>query len=81
MVLRLSLFVSDDASTLTDDVEYATVKEDVTKQCASYGTVESVEIPRPDSSTGEGVGFVVIQYSAEEEAQTAREELTKATTK
>ncbi|CAN0132333.1 unnamed protein product [Heterosigma akashiwo] len=43
------------AEELADDQEFEDIKEDVADECNKFGTVKSIEIPRPVPGGGSGV--------------------------
>ncbi|KAJ3620930.1 hypothetical protein Zmor_008634, partial [Zophobas morio] len=59
---------------LVDDEEYDDLKEDIREECAKYGNILGIEIPRlsTDGSEVKGLGKVFIKYSTIEEAQIAQ---------
>lgn len=59
---------------LKDDQEYEEIMEDIEEECSKYGTVRSIEIPRP-SERGEtvpGLGKVFVEFDSATEAQRAQ---------
>lgn len=51
---------------LQDDQEYADILEDMREECAKYGTVVQVHIPRPapaDAQPPPGLGKVIIEFT------------------
>ncbi len=50
--------------------EFEEVLEDMREECGKYGTVKSVDIPRKGE---DGAGFVFVQYSTPEEANSAKQ--------
>ncbi|KAL4450071.1 hypothetical protein ABPG77_010740 [Micractinium sp. CCAP 211/92] len=51
---------------LQDDQEYADILEDMKEECAKYGTVVQVHIPRPappDAQPPPGLGKVIIEFT------------------
>lgn len=61
---------------LKDDEEYKEILEDIEGECTKYGTVRSIEIPRPcKSGDGEpvpGLGKVFVEFDSATEAQRAQ---------
>lgn len=65
---------------LRDDEEYQEILEDIEDECSKYGTVKSIEIPRPSkrSRNGEddeqvaGLGKVFVEFDSATEAQRAQ---------
>eukprot|EP00122_Pirum_gemmata_P015585 Pgem_evm1s14572 len=47
-----------DQEDLEEDEDYDDLKEDIREECAKYGVIEDLEIPRPaaDGSTVPGLG-------------------------
>jgi len=60
-VLKLTGMVG--AEELEDETEYTEIVEDTRDECAKFGTILNVAIPRPPD---EGVGNVFIEYENEE---------------
>ena len=61
---------------LVDDEEYEDIIEDIRDECTKYGTVKSVEIPRPiDGVEVPGLGKVFVEFSSTSESQTAQHNL------
>ncbi len=50
--------------------EFEEVLEDMREECGKYGTVKSVDIPLKGK---DGAGFVFVQYSTPEEANSAKQ--------
>ena len=65
-VVKLTGMVS--AEELEDETEYTEIVEDTREECAKFGTIASVAIPRPPD---EGVGNVFVEYETEEQALAA----------
>ena len=65
---------------LKDDQEYQDILEDIEEECQKYGTVRSIEIPRPsrrgDDEPVPGLGKVFIEFDSATEAQRAQLNLT-----
>jgi splicing factor U2AF subunit len=68
---------------LVDDEDYEDIVEDIKEECSKYGTVKSLEIPRPvKSETGEapevgsGVGKVFVEFDNVMDCQKAMSTLT-----
>lgn len=71
-------------SELKDDEEYQDILEDIRDECSNYGTVRSIEIPRPrreggrgggNDESGEpvpGLGKVFVEFDSATEAQRAQ---------
>lgn len=61
---------------LKDDEEYQEILEDIEGECSKYGTVRSIEIPRPsregDSEPVPGLGKVFVEFDSATEAQRAQ---------
>lgn len=50
---------------LLEDIYYADLKEDVAQECSKFGTIERLEIPRPEERSGlccPAVGKVFIKF-------------------
>ncbi|CAD5228030.1 unnamed protein product [Bursaphelenchus okinawaensis] len=74
-VLCLLNMVTEDE--LSNDEEYEDILEDIKDECTKYGTVKSVEIPRPVSGVDvRGVGKVFVHFSDTAECQRAQAALT-----
>ncbi|KAI6234942.1 Splicing factor U2AF subunit [Aphelenchoides fujianensis] len=70
----LNMITEDD---LRDDVEFEDIKEDIKDECSKYGTVISLEIPRPvPGHEIKGVGKVFVEFSSPSECQKAQAALT-----
>lgn len=62
---------------LLDDDEYEDIMEDVREECSKYGSVRSVEIPRPLSGVDvPGVGKIFIEFTTIVDCQRAHMALT-----
>lgn len=72
-VLLLLNMVSEDGPELRE--EYEEVSQDIMEEASKYGTVRTLEIPRPSGGLQPGVGKVFIEYENEHEAQAALEAL------
>lgn len=61
---------------LKDDEEYEEIVEDIAEECSKYGTVKSIEIPRPsklgDNEPVPGLGKVFVEFDSATEAQRAQ---------
>lgn len=64
---------------LKDDEEYEEILEDIKDECSKYGTVKSIEIPRPPLKAGRddeqvvpGLGKVFVEFELATEAQRAQ---------
>jgi len=61
---------------LKDDEEYREILEDIEEECSKYGTVKSIEIPRPSKRSNDetvaGVGKVFVEFDSATEAQRAQ---------
>lgn len=68
-VIMLTNMVS--ASDVADDAEYADILDDVRQECAKFGNVRSVSIPR----AGSAVGKVFVEFSSPEEGGVASKAL------
>lgn len=69
-VLRMANMVA--VEELNDDEEYADLKEDVEEECKRFGTVVTLEIPRPkDGQAVPGVGDIFVQFETTEQAAAA----------
>mmetsp|Transcript_21342 Transcript_21342/g.27716 ORF Transcript_21342/g.27716 Transcript_21342/m.27716 type:complete len:261 (+) Transcript_21342:159-941(+) len=67
-VMTLSNMVTKDD--LEDDETYEEIVEDTKEECEKYGTVQSLQIPRPKDGP-HGIGLVFVQFSNEGEAKKA----------
>jgi len=62
---------------LINDEEYEDILDDIRTECSKYGTVKSLEIPRPHSTQEvKGVGKVFVEFSSPSECQKAQAALT-----
>jgi len=62
---------------LTEDDEYEDILEDIREECAKYGTVKSVEIPRPVEGVDvPGCGKVFVEFYCITDCQKAQHALT-----
>jgi len=61
---------------LTDEEEYEDILEDIREECAKYGEVRSIEIPRPVPGVEvPGCGKVFIEFTTDSECQKAQHAL------
>lgn len=61
---------------LTDEEEYEDILEDIREECAKYGEVRSIEIPRPVPGVEvPGCGKVFIEFATDSECQKAQHAL------
>jgi len=61
---------------LRDDEEYEEILEDIKDECSKYGTVRSMEIPRPiEGVTVPGVGKVYVEFGSPPECARAQQAL------
>lgn len=61
---------------LVDEEEYEDIVEDIREECLKYGTVRSIEIPRPIQGVEvPGLGKVFVEFSSPSEASTAQTNL------
>ncbi|CAM9295709.1 unnamed protein product [Phaeothamnion confervicola] len=74
-VVRLTNVV--EVKDLADEAEYKDILEDVTGECAQYGVVRKVEIPRPtvDDAEPPGCGMVFVEFADHVAAGHARKSL------
>jgi splicing factor U2AF subunit len=74
-VLQLLNMVAEDGPDLQDD--YDELRQDILQEASKYGTVQTLEIPRPsgDGTLQPGVGKVFVEFASEHEAQAALEAL------
>lgn len=73
-VLVLMNMVSNEE--LTDDEEYEEILEDVKEECTKYGTVRSLEVPRPiEGVTVPGVGKVYVEFASSTDCAKAQQSL------
>merc|ERR1711970_777013 len=69
----LNMVVPDE---LTDEEEYEDILEDIREECAKYGEVRAIEIPRPVPGVDvPGCGKVFIEFSTDSECQKAQHAL------
>ncbi|XP_066065110.1 splicing factor U2AF 65 kDa subunit, partial [Chamaea fasciata] len=62
---------------LLDDEEYEEIVEDVRDECGKYGTVKSIEIPRPvDGVEVPGCGKIFVEFTSVFDCQKAMQGLT-----
>uniref|UniRef100_A0A8C1WHV7 Splicing factor U2AF subunit n=1 Tax=Cyprinus carpio TaxID=7962 RepID=A0A8C1WHV7_CYPCA len=62
---------------LLDDEDYEEILEDIREECCKYGTVRSIEIPRPvDGVEVPGCGKIFVEYVSAAECQKAMQALT-----
>ncbi|XP_078081468.1 splicing factor U2AF 65 kDa subunit-like isoform X1 [Mustelus asterias] len=74
-VLCLLNMVSPDE--LIDDEEYEEILEDIREECSKYGTVKSIEIPRPlDGLEVPGCGKIFVEFISPLDCQKAMQALT-----
>ncbi|KAL1284461.1 Splicing factor U2AFsubunit [Trichinella pseudospiralis] len=65
------------AEELIDNEEYDDIVEDIKEECCKYGSVKSVEIPRPiEGLDVPGVGKVFVEFGTVMECQKAQQALT-----
>merc|ERR1712168_836858 len=73
-ILVLMNMVSEEE--LRDDEEYEEILEDIRDECSKYGTVRSMEIPRPiEGVTVPGVGKVYVEFGSPPECARAQQAL------
>lgn len=73
VVMLTNMITLDD---LKDAEEYDDLLDDIRTECSKYGSIVSLNIPRPgDTPADVGVGKVFIEYEAIEAAQTAQTKL------
>jgi len=61
---------------LRDDEEYEDILDDIREECQKYGTVRSLEIPRPMEGVDvPGVGKVYVEFTSVNECQKAQQAL------
>ncbi|VDK51597.1 unnamed protein product [Anisakis simplex] len=74
-VLCLMNMVTEDE--LKDDEEYEDILEDIREECAKYGFVKSIEVPRAVPGVDvTGVGKVFVEFNSKQECQKAQAALT-----
>ncbi|MBN3314966.1 U2AF2 factor, partial [Atractosteus spatula] len=62
---------------LVDDEDYEEILEDIREECCKYGSVRSIEIPRPvDGLEVPGCGKIFVEYVSVSECQKAMQALT-----
>ncbi|XP_037834722.1 splicing factor U2AF 65 kDa subunit [Kryptolebias marmoratus] len=62
---------------LVDDDDYEEILEDIREECCKYGTVRSIEIPRPvDGVEVPGCGKIFVEYVSAADCQKAMQALT-----
>jgi hypothetical protein len=63
-----------DLNELSDQVTYDEIKEDMSDECANFGQITSLEIPRPsaDGTPVPGLGKVFVEYTNLEGSVKAR---------
>ncbi|XP_029293980.1 splicing factor U2AF 65 kDa subunit-like isoform X4 [Cottoperca gobio] len=62
---------------LVDDEDYEEILEDVREECRKYGSVRSIEIPRPvDGVEVPGCGKIFVEYVSAADCQKAMQSLT-----
>ncbi|XP_034045801.1 splicing factor U2AF 65 kDa subunit-like isoform X2 [Thalassophryne amazonica] len=62
---------------LVDDEDYEEILEDIREECCKYGTVRSIEIPRPVSGVEvPGCGKIFVEYVSAADCQKAMQSLT-----
>ncbi|XP_042198252.1 splicing factor U2AF 65 kDa subunit isoform X1 [Callorhinchus milii] len=62
---------------LIDDEEYEEILEDIREECSKYGTVKSIEIPRPlDGLEVPGCGKIFVEFISSLDCQKAMQALT-----
>ncbi|KAL0151096.1 hypothetical protein M9458_053609, partial [Cirrhinus mrigala] len=62
---------------LLDDEDYEEILEDIREECCKYGTVRSIEIPRPVNGVEvPGCGKIFVEYVSAAECQKAMQALT-----
>nr|XP_040046939.1 splicing factor U2AF 65 kDa subunit-like [Gasterosteus aculeatus aculeatus] len=65
------------AEELVDDEDYEEILEDVREECCKYGSVRSIEIPRPvDGLEVPGCGKIFVEYVSAADCQKAMQALT-----
>ncbi|KAG7129628.1 Splicing factor U2AF 50 kDa subunit like protein [Verticillium longisporum] len=65
------------ADELMDNEDYEEIVEDVQEECAKYGTVLEVKVPRPvgGSRQSAGVGKIFVKYETKEATKKALQSL------
>uniref|UniRef100_A0A673Z458 Splicing factor U2AF subunit n=1 Tax=Salmo trutta TaxID=8032 RepID=A0A673Z458_SALTR len=62
---------------LVDDEDYEEILEDISEECCKYGSVRSIEIPRPvDGVEVPGCGKIFVEYVSAVDCQKAMQALT-----
>uniref|UniRef100_A0A3Q3K6E0 RRM domain-containing protein n=2 Tax=Monopterus albus TaxID=43700 RepID=A0A3Q3K6E0_MONAL len=62
---------------LVDDEDYEEILEDIREECCKYGSVRSIEIPRPvDGVEVPGCGKIFVEYVSAADCQKAMQALT-----
>ncbi|KAL6477119.1 hypothetical protein MHYP_G00156180 [Metynnis hypsauchen] len=62
---------------LLDDEDYEEILEDIREECCKYGSVRSIEIPRPiDGVEVPGCGKIFVEYGSTADCQKAMQALT-----
>ncbi|XP_047184218.1 splicing factor U2AF 65 kDa subunit-like isoform X2 [Scophthalmus maximus] len=62
---------------LVDDEDYEEILEDIREECCKYGSVRSIEIPRPvDGVEVPGCGKIFVEYVSAADCQKAMQSLT-----
>lgn len=61
-----------DLEELNDPEAYTEIFEDMQEECAKYGAVEKLLIPKPTDESKSGLGKVIIKYSSSLEASKAK---------
>ncbi|KAL7850729.1 hypothetical protein SRHO_G00200780 [Serrasalmus rhombeus] len=62
---------------LLDDEDYEEILEDIREECCKYGSVRSIEIPRPiDGVEVPGCGKIFVEYGSAADCQKAMQALT-----
>ena len=63
-----------DPSDLICAEEYSDLKEDISEECAKFGALKSLEMPRPADNPDctAGIGHVFLEYCTVEDAKEAR---------
>ncbi|XP_039595269.1 splicing factor U2AF 65 kDa subunit-like [Polypterus senegalus] len=65
------------AEELVDDEEYEEILEDIREECGKYGSVRSIEIPRPvDGLEVPGCGKIFVEFASASDCQKAMQALT-----
>ncbi|XP_077387198.1 splicing factor U2AF 65 kDa subunit-like isoform X2 [Festucalex cinctus] len=70
----LNMVVPDE---LTDDDDYQEILDDIREECCKYGSVRSIQIPRPlHGADVPGCGKIFVEYVSTEDCQKAMQALT-----